>query len=79
MAVAPTREDNGRKVLDVYQHFNSEAGDVLRANNFVAIAARWNWRTKYLTEGLEYAVERGWIEELSTGGIRLTQAGYAAM
>ena len=79
MVQSLTAADQARRVLDIYKHFNAEAGHALRANNFVAVAARRNWSTKGISEGIQYAVHQGWIEELSTGGLKLTSAGYAAM
>jgi hypothetical protein len=67
MATLPTREENGRLVLEIYAHFKSRPGHVLRANNFVAVAARRRIPTADIQSGLEYAAEMNWIEEQRTG------------
>jgi hypothetical protein len=79
MAELPTPEQNGRDILRIFAHFNSRPGEVLRANNFVAVGARWQLRMTDLQNGLEYARENGWIQELPSGGIKLTERGFAEM
>jgi hypothetical protein len=79
MATLPTAEDNGRLVLGIYAHFDSKPGDVLRANNFVAVAARRRIPIADIQSGLEYAAEVKWIEETENGSLRLTHLGFAAM
>lgn len=78
MAVLPTKQENGRKVLETYSELNSRPGDVLRTNNFMAIAVQRRWEMSDVADGLEYAVDQGWIEERN-GAFRLTDAGFAAM
>ncbi len=78
MASLPTKEDNGRKVLDIFAHFNSRPGHVLRANNFVAVGARRRWEMSDLQQGLELALERGWIND-KKGGFELTEIGFEKM
>ena len=79
MATLPTREESGKLVLDIYAHFDSRPGDVLRANNLVAVAARRRVRVSDLQQGLDYAVSRGWVEQTENGSLRLTQLGFGAM
>jgi hypothetical protein len=79
MATLPTREENGRLVLNIYAHFDSRPGDALRANNFVAVAARRHIPIADIQSGLEYAAEVNWIEETENGSLRLTDSGFAAM
>ncbi len=67
-------EDNAHKVLDIFSHFGSTAGDVLLSNNFVAVGARRRWRMTDLQEGIEEARRSGWIEG-ATRGWRLTEDG----
>ena len=78
MATQPTPQENANTVLDIYAHFKSRPGSVLRANNFLAVAARRHIPTSYLQDGLDYAAEMNWIEETETG-LRLTDHGYNAM
>ena len=78
MAVLPTREENGRKMLEIYHHFGSKPGHVLRVNNFVAVGARRRWEMSDLQQGLEFAIQHGWIREKS-GGFELTESGFSEM
>jgi hypothetical protein len=79
MATLPTPEENGRQVLKIYAHFDSRPGHVLRANNFVAVAARRRIPIADIQSGLEYAAQVNWIEETENGSLRLTDRGFAAM
>ncbi|HEX8527023.1 hypothetical protein [Allosphingosinicella sp.] len=79
MAQLPTPEENGRTVLQIYAHFGSRPGEVLRSNNFVAVAARRRIPIADIQDGLEFALEAGWIEETENGSLRLTDEGYSAM
>jgi len=79
MATLPTSEENARLVLQIYAHFDSGPGHVLRANNFVAVAARRRIPIADIQSGLEYATLVNWIEETENGSLRLTDRGFAAM
>lgn len=79
MATLPTPDENGSLVLGIYAHFNSRPGHVLRANNFVAVAARRRIPMADIQSGLNYAAERGWIEKTDNGSLRLTEQGFAEM
>ena len=72
-------QENGRLVLDIYAHFDSRPGEVLRANNLVAVAARRRIRMSDVQQGLEYAARNGWIEETENGSLRLTERGFKEM
>lgn len=78
MATLPTPEQNGRLVLAVFEHFKSRPGHVLQPRNFISIFANNRWEMDDLKQGLAYAEEQGWIED-AQNGIRLTEAGFAAM
>jgi hypothetical protein len=79
MAALPTPEEKGMMVLQIYAHFDSQPGHVLRANNFVAVAARRRIPIADIQSGLEYAAEMKWIEETENGSLRLTERGFGAM
>ena len=79
MATQPTPEETGRLVLQIYAHFDSRPGHALRANNFVAVAARRRVPVADVQRGLEYAAKMGWIEETENGSLRLTERGFEAM
>ena len=78
MAILPTPEENGRKILQIFSHFGSRPGHVLRANNFVAVGARLRWEMSDLQQGLEFAKDKDWIKE-KNGGFELTESGFAEM
>lgn len=79
MAKLPTPEENGRQILNIYAHFKSRPGHVLRANNFVAVAARQRIHMEDIQQGLEYAASQKWIEETDNGSLRLTELGFSKM
>lgn len=74
----PTPVENGQTVLEIYHHFDSRAGHVLLANNFVAIAARRHIPISDVQMGIEYAVHAGWIQQ-TPRGLMLTEDGAAAI
>lgn len=79
MAEFRTPEENGNLVLAIYAHFHSQPGHVLRANNFVAVAARRRIPIADIQNGLEYAASMKWIEQTENGSLRLTPQGFDAM
>jgi hypothetical protein len=78
MAFLPTKEENGRKVLDVFEHFSLRPGHVLRINNFVAVAVQRRWEMSDLQQGLEFALEQEWIRDRD-GAFELTESGFEAI
>jgi hypothetical protein len=78
MTVLATQEENGLKILEIYNHFGSKPGHVLGVNNFVAVGARRRWEMRDLQQGLEFALQRGWIRQ-KDGGFELTETGFAEM
>ena len=79
MATLPTPEETGHLVLEIYAQFDSRPGHALRANNFVAVAARRRIPVADIQSGLDYATQMHWIEETESGSLRLTDDGFAAM
>lgn len=80
MAVLNTPEQNGRLILEIFVgHFKSRPGEVLRANNFMAMMEKYNLRADDLNSGLAFAAEKEWIEILENGhSFRLTEAGFCS-
>ena len=78
MATLPTKEENGKKILAIYDHFKSQPGRTLRTNNIVAVGARRRWEMTDLQQGLEYALEHGWVRE-KDGNFELTTSGFEQM
>jgi hypothetical protein len=79
MATISTPEENARMVLRIYKHFGTRPGEVLRPNNFIAMAAAWGLRTSDITDGLKHGASIGWFEASPNTSFRLTEAGFAAM
>jgi|HubBroStandDraft_6_1064221.scaffolds.fasta_scaffold825249_1 hypothetical protein len=79
MASPRTPEENANAVLAIYAHFHSQPGHALRANNFVAVAARRHIPMADIQNGLEYATRMKWIEPTENGSLRLTARGFEAM
>ena len=80
MAVLPTPEEIAGEILSIFVgHFNCRPGDVLRANNFLAVWHRRGLKAEDFKPGMEVAAQRGWVEVLSRGtSFRLTADGFAA-
>lgn len=78
MATLPTREQNAQKILEIFSHFKSRPGHVLRTNNFVAVGARRRWDMRDLQQGLEFAISEGWITG-ENGDFELTTHGFERM
>ena len=79
MAFQTTPEENGRRILDIYEHLHADVGQALDARNFLAIGTLRRWRSRDLQRGIEYAVQEGWLEPTAQGSLRLTERGLGAM
>ena len=79
VAELPTSEENARKVIEIFEHFQGRPGHVLRTGNFNAVAAKWRLAIEDINSGLEKALELGWIESTDGNSFRLTTAGFAQM
>jgi hypothetical protein len=77
MAKLPTPEETARQILSIFVHdFKSREGDVLRVASFLAVFSEKGLDTRDLPKGIEFAVEKEWIEQTSKGGLKLTTAGF---
>lgn len=76
MATESTSEENGRRILAIYRHFNSKVGHALASNNFLAVGLNNHWDSRELWNGIKYSVESGWIEREPTGRFKLTSKGF---
>lgn len=79
MATLPTSEENARKILDIFEHFDSRSGDGIMLQTILAVAADRNWRMDDIKDGLEWGQSNGWFEEGNNDSIRLTNVGFAEM
>lgn len=77
MATVPSPEESARKILKLFVvHFKGRAGHVLRPNNFNSVLHSYNIRESDFNEGMQYAIEREWIESSQGQSYTLTQAGF---
>ena len=79
MAQQVEAHENAKKILNVYKHFNSKEGDVLRANNFIAVGSSKGWDMKDLQQGLNFAVEQRWLKIKPTRWLKSTESGFREM
>jgi hypothetical protein len=79
MATLPTADEKGRRILDIYKHFGSKPGHVLQNGNFVSVAANKGYPVDEIADGLEYAYDKGWVEDGPNQGHKLTESGFAEM
>ena len=73
----PTDDDKARMVLGVFKHFGTRPGEVIMAQNAMAVLVQRGWRNEDLADGFKIAGERGWIEDGPNNTIRLTDEGFA--
>ena len=79
MATLPTSEENARKILEIFEHFNSRSGEGIMLNTIVAVAADRNWRMDDIRDGLEWGQSNGWFQEGDNDSIKLTDVGFTEM
>ena len=79
MARLPTPEDAARHVLTVFAGRGARAGEVLQHRNFLGPFSHLPWRGSDFQAGAESAAEKGWIELLPSGSLKLTSAGFDEM
>lgn len=79
MATLPTPEETSREILSIFvTSFNCRPEEVLRINNFHSIWHSRRLRAEDFKSGMEFAVNKGWIEVLKGGSsFRLTASGFA--
>ena len=76
----PTPELCAGAILAIFVwHFGLLAGDVRRSDSFLTLWQQRGYRPKDFKAGLQFAIERGWLELLPDGkSYRLTKSGFAA-
>lgn len=82
MAIIPTPEESGRKILQIYNQDNIRSGEMMLMQ---AITVRWmkiGGKEEDLNSGLKWLSEQGYLEqkegELQTA-IFLTESGFAEL
>ena len=79
MAQLPTSEENACKVLQIFAHFGTRAGEGIMQQNILAVMADRNWRADDINDGLRWGLENGWFETGKNNFIMLTELGFAEM
>lgn len=76
MAKEQTSEESAREILEIFvQHFKLGAGKGLLWNNLQAVWIDRRNNMENLRPGLDFAVERKWLEE-NNNFFTLTKLGY---
>jgi hypothetical protein len=79
MATLPTAEDAAKHILATFAQHNSRPGEVLQLGILYQSFLSAPWRASDLIEGITFAIQQGWIEQMPSGdAYRLTDAGFAA-
>ncbi|HIE4123809.1 MULTISPECIES: hypothetical protein [Stenotrophomonas maltophilia group] len=77
MATVPSPEQSARKILKLFvEHFEARAGKVLRLSNFNSVIYDYDIKASDFNDGLQYALEKEWIEHSQGQSYILTQAGF---
>lgn len=76
----PTPEQCAGAILAIFVwHFGLLAGDTLRPDSFLTLWQQRGYRPKDFDVGVQFAIERRWLELLPDGkSYRLTKTGFAA-
>jgi hypothetical protein len=77
MAVAPSPEDSARYILSIFGAHNLRAGHVLSQRNFVMPFAQAPWQASDFKPGMDYAIDKKWIEITDKGDFSLTPLGFS--
>jgi hypothetical protein len=79
MATLPTAEASGRQILKIFvkQH-GLRPGEGLGRISLIHAFSKPGWRITDLDAGIEYALQKGWLEPAGDSYWRLTEAGFAA-
>ena len=82
MAIIPTPEEIALAILDIFvnfvNHFELRPGDVLDIRKLKAVWFKRGLAAEDFAPGMDFAVQRDWIEVLRGGSsFKLTAAGYA--
>jgi hypothetical protein len=80
MAGEPTPGQCAGAILSIFVlHYGLHAGDILRKGTFLSLWSERGYRPRDFKAGLQFAVDRRWLEVLPDGdAYRLTEAGFAA-
>ena len=66
MATVPTTEDAAKHILAIFLSSGAKPGDVLPLARVIRAFSRAPWRQADIAPGLDFAIERGWIDETDT-------------
>lgn len=79
MATLPTPEETARKILAIYARNQCRPGHCLLANVFLAQARFVGLAASDIADGLQFAMDEGWVVEGPNSGFCLTEEGFAEM
>jgi hypothetical protein len=79
MTTRPTAEESARYILSIYRHHKCLPSHALSARNFTAPFGEFPWSGTDYKPGMEYAIDKKWIEVGENGWLKLTDDGFAEL
>jgi len=76
MAGVPTSEDSARHILDTFLHFGCRPGELLLLNSLFSSFLKAPWKPADIPQGMSFAVEKGWVEDLGNNRFKITESGF---
>ncbi len=78
MAKIPTREESGRKILAIYNQDGVRVGEMIQWQSLhPRFTEDSHWRTVDFDAGIQWCIERGFLEERTPKMYFLTESGFA--
>lgn len=77
MPDAPSPEESAHYILTVLLGHRWLGRDILAVANFTLPLAKRGWKNDDFNRGIQYAIEKGWVEVSTPNSIKLTDAGFA--
>lgn len=78
MATVPTDEECAREILKVFKQSNIRPGESLLLGRLRAVLLK-RGRADDMVRGIQYVIDKGWLERLPGNWFKLTEAGFAAV
>ena len=76
---APTPEDLARAIMSLLKLKDVRANEMLVLSQLSQPFLTNGGKATDYAEGIKYAVERGWLEPLTSNRVRLTETGFVEM
>jgi hypothetical protein len=77
MIALSSPEESARAIIAIFKVHGTQVGGFLMSGALAILFARAGYDTRDFADGLQYAVDRGWLELGPFGKIRLTGRGFA--